>query len=118
VTFDTGRFTNIDSERRLYVTHPRKKIFRTIKNAYESLIILWKERPEVIISTGADVTVPTIIFGKVFFGAKVIFIESAGDLTPTLTGRIVYRFTDLFIIQWAEQFKYYPKAALSKGLLL
>lgn len=61
---------------------------------------------------------PTIILGKLLFRCKIIFIESAGDVTPTLTGRIVYPFCDLFIVQWPEKLRYFPKAILSEGVLL
>jgi UDP-N-acetylglucosamine:LPS N-acetylglucosamine transferase len=118
ITFDSGRFTANDPCERYFLTHPRKKIFRTLINAIQSFFILLKKNPEIIISTGADVTVPTIILGKLFFRSKVIFIESAGDVTPTLTGRLVHRFCDLFIVQWPEQKKYYPRAIQSDGMLL
>jgi len=118
VTFKSGRFSADSSCKRYFLTHPQKKIGRTLLNAFEAFRLLLKERPEIIISTGADVTVPIIIFGKLFFSCKIIFIESAGDMTPTLTGRLVYNFCDLFIVQWPEQKKYYPDAVLSKGILL
>lgn len=93
-------------------------MLRTLKNAWESLWLLRRERPHFIISTGADVAVPTLILGKIFFRCKIIFIESAGDVTPTLTGRIVYPFCDLFIVQWPEKLHHFPKAVLSEGVLL
>ena len=89
-----------------------------LKNTWESFWLLVRERPKVVVSTGADVAVATIILGKVLFGCRVIFIESAGDVTPTLTGRIVYPFCDLFIVQWREKLQYFPKAVLSDGVLL
>lgn len=104
--------------RRIFITHPRRKIGRTLKNALESFWLLWRERPRFIISTGADVAVPTLILGKLLFGCKIIFIESAGDITPTLTGRIVYPFCDLFVVQWQEKLRYFPNAVLSEGVLL
>jgi beta-1,4-N-acetylglucosaminyltransferase len=118
ITFDTGHLSNRDGHRRIFLVHPRKKIFRTVVNFLQSFWYLLKERPGIIISTGADVTLGTIIIGKVVFRCKVIFVESAGDLSPTLTGRIAYKFSDLFIIQWPEQQRYYPNAVQSKGLLL
>jgi len=105
-------------DRRFFITHPRRKIVRTLKNAWESFWLLLRERPHYIISTGADVTVPTIVLGKLVFGCKIIFIESAGDVAPTMTGKIVYPFADLFIVQWPEKLQYFPKAVLSKGILL
>lgn len=118
VTFQTERFNEDDSVERFFLTHPRKKVGRTLINTIQAFWLLLQQRPKIIISTGADVTVPTIILGKLLFRCKVVFIESAGDITPTLTGRIVYRFCDLFIVQWPDQLKAYPKAVLSKGILL
>lgn len=104
--------------RRIFITHPRRRILRTLRNAWESFWLLWWERPHFIISTGADVAVPTLILGKLLFRRKIIFIESAGDITPTLTARIVYPFCDLFIVQWPEKLRYFPRAVLSDGVLL
>lgn len=104
--------------RRIFITHPRRQVLRTLKNTWESFWLLRQERPRFIISTGADVAVPTLLLGKLLFGCKIIFIESAGDITPTLTGRIVYPFCDLFIVQWREKLQYFPKAVLSEGVLL
>lgn len=118
VTFNSGRFSGNHSCKRYYLTHPQKKIGRTLLNALQSFWLLLKERPKIIISTGADVTVATIILGKLIFRCKVIFVESAGDLKPTLTGRLVYHFCDLFIVQWPEQMKYYPNAVQGRGILL
>lgn len=117
VTFTSGR-VNHTSDKIYRLTHPQKKILNTLKNIYESFLVLWKERPKVIISTGADVAVPTLILGKLFFSAKIIFVESGGDISPTLSGRLVYPFSDLFIVQWESQLADYPKAILSDGLLL
>ena len=59
------------------------------------------------------------LLGKLFFRAHVIFIESSANiLKPSLTGRISYFFSDLFIIQFKELLKFYPKAKLSKGFLV
>lgn len=117
-TFYSPRFENESDVRRIILIHPRKKILRTLANAFQSFWYLLKERPKYIISTGADVSVATIILGRVFFGCTVIFIESAGNITPTLTGRMVHRFCNLFIVQWEEHLAYYPNAILGKGLLL
>ena len=118
ITFYTPRFDEDTETERIFLVHPRKKVIRSLLNAIQSIWYILIKRPKLIISTGADVAAATIIFGKILLGCKVIFVESGGNPTPTLTGRMVYRFTDLFIVQWKEQLKYYPKAILSKGLLL
>lgn len=72
--------------------------------------VLFKERPDVIISSGACVAVPFFYIGKLL-GAKLIYIE-VFDRTDksTITGRLVYPITDKFIVQWDEMKKVYPKA--------
>ena len=54
--------------------------------------------------------------GKIF-GSKIIFIESFANMTSkTVTGRIVYLFSDVFIVQWESMKKFYPKAIVSEGV--
>lgn len=120
VTFPLGDADHYDDTQapRFYLTHPRRNPFRLLRNALESWRLLKRERPALILSTGADVAAATLILGKMFFGCRTVFIESAGDIRPTLTGRLVYPFCDLFIIQWPEKQKHFPRAVLSEGILL
>jgi beta-1,4-N-acetylglucosaminyltransferase len=91
----------------------RKKIvgiFILIRNILKSLKILIKEKPDFIISTGAGSTVPLMLLGKIL-GAKLIYIESfAKRKSPTLTGKILYRFADRFYVQWPEMLEVFPEA--------
>lgn len=85
-------------------------MMRMICMVYEQLGIFFKEKPDVIITTGAAVAIPMCILGKVF-RRKVIYIESFARInTPNKTGKLVYKFADLFIIQWEELEEHYPKA--------
>lgn len=85
-------------------------ILRIIKMAIEQLKVFLLEKPDVILTTGAAVAIPTCLFGKIF-GKKVIYIESFARMTtPNKTGLLIYKFADLFIIQWEELKKYYPNA--------
>lgn len=77
---------------------------------FKSLKIILKEKPNVVISTGALCCIPFCIIAKIY-GSKIIFIESFAKVdTPTLTGRFMYKISDLFIIQWEGLKKYYPNA--------
>ena len=81
-----------------------------IKNTFLAIRILRKERPDVIISSGAAVAVPFFYIGKLF-GAKTVYIEVFDRIDkPTVTGKLVYPVTDKFIVQWEEMKKVYPKA--------
>ena len=78
------------------------------------MVIAWKllhkEKPDLIISSGAAIAVPFFYIGKLL-GVNLIYIEVFDRIDkPTLTGRIVYPITDKFIVQWNEQKKVYPKA--------
>lgn len=92
----------------------RKKIFeypfKFIYNCFKSLILYIKIRPQYIISTGTHTAVPMCYLGKLF-GSKIIFIETfANRNSKTLSGKLVYPISDLFIVQWEEMLKLYPKA--------
>lgn len=71
---------------------------------------LRKERPDLIISSGAAVAVPFFYIGKLL-GAKLIYLEVYDRIdSSTLTGKLVYPVTDKFLVQWEEMKKVYPKA--------
>lgn len=87
---------------------------RNLKNLVKNTVVAWrvlrKERPDIIISSGAAVAVPFFYLGKLF-GAKLIYIEVFDRIDkPTLTGKLVYPIVDKFIVQWEEQKRVYKKA--------
>jgi UDP-N-acetylglucosamine:LPS N-acetylglucosamine transferase len=84
--------------------------FKLLANCFISLYLYIKIRPKVIITTGAHTAGPMCCIGKIF-GSKIIFIESFANIeTKTITGRLIYKFADLFIVQWKSMLKLYPKA--------
>lgn len=92
----------------------RQKIFLYpfvfLFNCFKSLFLYIKIRPKYIISTGTHTAVPICYIGKLF-GSKIIFIETfANRFTKSLSGKIIYPISDLFIVQWKEMLKLYPKA--------
>jgi UDP-N-acetylglucosamine:LPS N-acetylglucosamine transferase len=75
-----------------------------------------KEKPDTIISTGALVTFPICLLGKLM-RKRIIYIESFARVdTASLTGKLMYRIADLFIVQWEELLKIYPKAMYGGGI--
>lgn len=81
-----------------------------IINNHRAIKILRKEKPDMIISSGAAPAVPFYVLGKMM-GIKLIFIETFDRFNkPSLTGKICYRFADVFIVQWEGMKKIYPKA--------
>lgn len=93
-----------------------KFAIKVLKNMYFSFKYVIKERPDVIISTGAGSTVFTCILGKIV-GCKIIYIESFAKIdSPTKSGKLVYKFADRFYVQWEEMLKIYPKAIYKGGI--
>lgn len=85
-------------------------------NLFISIGVLLKEKPDIIISTGAGATVPFCIMGKLL-NKKIVYIESfAKKDSPTKTGKLMYRFADRFYVQWPEMLDIYPKAIYKGGL--
>lgn len=80
----------------------RKELTKTLKVLVRSLKVVFKERPDVVISTGAAVGCIVCFLAKVI-GAKVIWIDSITNVKkPSLSGRIVRYIADLFLVQWPE----------------
>ncbi|MFB1051567.1 PssD/Cps14F family polysaccharide biosynthesis glycosyltransferase [Paraliobacillus sp. JSM ZJ581] len=90
--------------------YPFRYMFKFSYNTIKSLCIFLKHRPDIIITTGAHTAVPMCYIAKLF-RKKVVFIESfAKSTSPTLSGRLVYPISDLFIVQWESMKEIYPKA--------
>lgn len=87
---------------------------RSLKALMINSVLAWKtlrkEKPDVIVSSGAAVAVPFFYLGRLF-GVKTIYIEVFDRIDkPTITGRLVYPVADRFIVEWEEMKRVYPKA--------
>lgn len=103
-------------EKVFFVKCPRRNPVNFLANCFQSLRIFLKEKPDVVISTGADTAVAFCIIAK-FFGKKIVFIESFCRVTePSLSARIMYPFSDLFFVQWPEMKKFFRKAVFAGGV--
>jgi len=97
-----GSYTTISKK----LTYPFKLLYNTIK----SLFLYFRIRPKYIISTGAHTSGPMCLIGHIF-GSKIIYIETfANSKSKSRTGSIVYKFADLFIVQWESMLGLYPNA--------
>ena len=83
---------------------------------FRTLIILLKEKPDFIITTGALIAYPFCVVGKLL-GIKVVYVESFARVTePSMTGKLVYNMSDLFMVQWEDMLEQYPKSMLGGGI--
>ena len=112
VTFDKEDARSLLKDEKVYPCYfpTNRNIKNLIRNTLLAIRVLKKEKPDLIISSGAAVAVPFFYLGKLF-GTKTIYIEVFDRINkPTLTGKFVYPVTDRFIVQWEEMKKVYPKA--------
>ena len=102
-------FKQINRKEKLFVFHFLWVVIR-------AFVILLKEKPDVIISTGALLAYPFCVIAKLF-KKKVVYIESFARVTNgSITGKLVYRFADLFIVQWESMKRVYPKAVCAGSI--
>lgn len=96
--------------------HEKKFFVHLLKLFFTGLKILKKEKPEVIITTGALIAFPFCLLSKIR-GIKVVYIESFARVEDaSLTGKLVYPFADLFLVQWESLLNVYPKAKYIGGI--
>lgn len=112
VTFDKEDANSLLNDERVYHCYfpTNRNIPNLIRNTGLAIKILRKERPNLIISSGAAVAVPFFIIGKLM-GAKCVYVEVFDRVDKsTLTGRILNRVADLMVVQWPEMLDVYADA--------
>lgn len=96
--------------------HEKKFILHFIKLFAAAFRIMRSEKPDFVVTTGALLAYPFCVAAKLS-GARVIYIESFARVNNrSLTGRLVYPFADLFLVQWELLLKLYPKAKYVGGI--
>jgi len=80
----------------------RRSLWRTVKVLLHCMKIIFLERPDVVISTGAAAGCISCFLGKLI-GAKVIWVDSITNVERlSVSGRMVKFISDLFFVQWPE----------------
>ena len=103
-------------EKVFFVDCPRRNPLRLLKSFFKSLKIFLSERPDIVVSTGADTSFSICIIAKLF-GKKLVFIESFCRVKEaSLSGKIFYHLADLFLVQWKENLSFFPKAKYWGGV--
>ena len=114
LTYKDPRIENLNF-RKYLVEKINMSLWKMMKASFKILIILWNEKPNLIVSTGSEIAIPTFIFAKLM-GIKTIYIESwCRVTTKSRTGRILYFCSNVFLVQWPDLLKKYGKKAKYKG---
>ncbi|NAS89366.1 hypothetical protein C4E24_06475 [ANME-1 cluster archaeon AG-394-G21] len=89
---------------------PHRHPILTILNIFQSFMRFIKEKPDIVMTTGAGVALPMCYIAKLY-RKKIIFIESFCRVKkPSLFGRLIYPIANLTIVQWEPLLGYYKGA--------
>jgi UDP-N-acetylglucosamine:LPS N-acetylglucosamine transferase len=94
-----------------------RNIPNLFRNTWRAVRILWRERPDVVVSDGAGVGLP-FVYVAWLLGIPTVYLEVYDRIElPSLTGRLVYPVVDAFGIQWEEQRRFFPKGIVVGRLI-
>lgn len=100
-----------------FIVHSERD-WRFLLNLWEAFWILLRERPNIILSTGAGPAVPFALVGRFLFGCRVVFIETITRIhAPSMTGKIMYLLAHDFFYQWASLARFFPRGRLGGPLV-
>lgn len=119
VTFDTPQSRSaLEGEDVEFGFSPTtRNVPNLVRNARMARRVLGEFRPDLVFSNGAGMAVPYFAMAH-RYRARTAYLEVIDRVDDaTLTGRLVYPFTDDFLVQWEEQRQHYPDASVI-GLVL
>jgi beta-1,4-N-acetylglucosaminyltransferase len=119
VTYASKRANELDRQYRVYaIDNIGASPMRLLRSLPATWRILRRERPDVLVSTGSEIAIPFFALAKLL-RMRTVFVESCCHVkTPSRTGKVVYPFSDVFLVQWSELLEAYgPKARYEGGLL-
>ncbi len=100
-----------------YINNPHTSLWGYFINFLRSLFIFIRQRPKIVLTTGAGIALPMCIIGKIY-GSKIIYVESgARVVTTSKMGRLVYKFADVFYVQWESMLQHHPNATYAGRLI-
>lgn len=112
VTFKAQDAETLLEKERVFWAHgpTNRNLPNLARNAWLAWRLLRREKPDVILSTGAGVGVPFVWVGCLL-KIPTVFIES---LTFTdkrsLSGKLVYAWVDYYYVQWPDLTEQHPRA--------
>jgi beta-1,4-N-acetylglucosaminyltransferase len=114
ITSKDGRtLESLNTYDHFFISEPNGVKRRYIYNVLQAGVLFFKLRPLVVISTGSGLTIPFLLICK-FFGSKIIFVESGARIFSTSkSGKFIYKYADIFIVQYENLLKFYPKAIVA-----
>lgn len=119
VTFDSADARSLLAGEQVEWAHAptTRNLWNLVRNLGLAWKVLRRVQPTLVVSTGAGVAVPFFLVARAL-GVRTVYVEVFDRIeTPTLTGRLCYPLSDLFLLQWDEQLRLYPKGRVIGPLL-
>ena len=110
VTYESERTNNLKYKKYLFPNFGENPL-ELLKHLPKIISMIFKEKPDIIVSNGAEIAIPFFYLGKIL-RIKTIFIECYTRIDePTISGKIVYPVSNLFLVLWPELLKKYGRKA-------
>lgn len=91
---------------------------RFVANLVKLVGIFRRERPDCLVSTGAEIAIPAFIVACIYRIPR-LYIECGAQVTrPSLTGKLLVRVSTAFFVQWPELLQAYGHRARYCGSLI
>ena len=95
----------------------RKHPFKALVVLFRAIKVLFKERPDLIITTGSMPIAMVCIIAK-YFKVKIIWIDSiANTKSISMSGNFMRKRADLFLTQWPDVAEKYGEAEYAGSIL-
>lgn len=92
--------------------------FRYLSFIFKMVKIFRREKIDIVITNGAQISIPAVIAGKMT-RAKSIFIDTIIRVnTPNWSARACYYFSDMFLVQHLAMAKKYGRKAFFAGSVI
>ena len=116
-TVDAAYHTDVGAARFYTLTDvTRWDRWRGVQTLVKLVWILLRERPDVVISTGALPGYIALRLAKLF-SARTVWLDSIANVTElSLSGQMIARFADLWLTQWPQLAG--PHGPLYRGTVL
>ncbi len=108
----------LDGERVEHAYAPTSRNVRNlVRNAWLAWSVVSRERPRVLITTGAGVAVPFAWIARLR-GARIVYVESLTRIDRlSLSARLVAPIVDRLFVQWPELDHVHPRAVYCGTLI-
>jgi UDP-N-acetylglucosamine--N-acetylmuramyl-(pentapeptide) pyrophosphoryl-undecaprenol N-acetylglucosamine transferase len=120
VTSRTARGAKLAEDRARVRTLPEfgRSPLRLLANLRAALGIVIRDRPRLVVTSGAGVVAPFCALARLA-GARLVFVETMARVKgPSMTARLLSPLAEMVIVQWPELSAALPRATVCRPTLL